>query len=526
MPSSAVESRYGRHATVVDKLTQEERSQASVLGSLERRLETLDDDLRDTEIRLLRENEKRRGEILTNYKHALAAIDGRRDQTIRATLYPRENALRVAAEFTHGYDVSGPIDQWDEARARAVTMGGLIEKRLQFIRNWVREVEADASAVAACHADSIQIFFSTCVGLGSWRRIIDLGPGGIDLVIIDEAGKATVAETLISMYYARRAMLIGDEKQLPPTPPVFERKLCGDTCPKVAEHAGIELARIPDHEIPLPACWHECSLFEWLWRLRPDVPRVMLDVQFRMHPNIADFVSKVFYQEELKSGVKGEDRRISFAEFTQPICLVSTSAYKDRFEDKVEKSFRNPLEAKIIGQILKKADPALTESAEFGVITPYAEQVRLIQAELTRLKGGLKQVQLADEDIASVHSFQGSERDVIIISFVRSAQDCDLCGGTGIREKKASRFDCDRCNGKGFAGSALKFVLDLRMLNVGFTRAKKMLILVGDINGLTNPVRTKGEPGGKILAEFRDYIANRGKVLHVWEMGTQINETD
>ena len=73
----------------------------------------------------------------------------------------------------------------------------------RFVASWVRDVEADASAVAACHADAIQVFFSTCVGLGSWRRIVDLGPGGIDLVIVDEAGKATVPETLMPLVYWR-----------------------------------------------------------------------------------------------------------------------------------------------------------------------------------------------------------------------------------------------------------------------------------------------------------------------------------
>ena len=69
--------------------------------------------------------------------------------------------------------------------------------------------------------------------------------------------------------------------------------------------------------------------------------RVMLDVQFRMHPSIADFVGRIFYPEGLRSGVTGEDRLLRFAEFTQPICLVPTSAYKNRFEENVGTSFRN-----------------------------------------------------------------------------------------------------------------------------------------------------------------------------------------
>jgi len=65
----------------------------------------------------------------------------------------------------------------------------------------------------------------------------------------------------------------------------------------------------------------------------------------------------------------------------------------------------------------------------------------------------------------------------------------------------------------------LTFARDLRRLNVAFSRARRMLVLVGDIDALTDPRFRDGAPGGRVLAQFRSYVADRGKVLHVWEGG-------
>ena len=245
----------------------------------------------------------------------------------------------------------------------------------------------------------------------------------------------------------------------------------------------------------------------------------MLDVQFRMHPDIAEFVGRVFYPEGLATGVSAEDRRLAFAEFTRPVVLISTSAYGDRFEEAVQPSYRNALEAKMVRRIVEKADRELDAPRKFGVITPYASQVQLILKELDGRIDGLTNVKLGREDVASVHSFQGSERDVIIISFARSPRPCTVCQGSGERRNKAGHRPCESCNGRGSTGPGLRFVRDLRLLNVGFSRAARMLILIGDFDALTDPRKREGAAGGQVLADFRDYVTDRGQVLHVWEQG-------
>jgi len=239
----------------------------------------------------------------------------------------------------------------------------------------------------------------------------------------------------------------------------------------------------------------------------------MLDTQFRMHPSIADFVGSVFYPEGLVTGVSPKERELGFGEFSRPVCLISTSAYENRHEEFLEPGYRNELEAGAVRRVIEKAEAELKHPQEFGVITPYTEQKHLINRKLADLLPDLKKVRLTPDDVASVDSFQGSERDVIIVSFARSPKTCGLCQGTGTRGQRR----CDDCQGKGWRGTGLTFARDLRRLNVAFSRARKMLILIGDIEALTDARYRGGAPGGQVLNLFKQYVADHGKVLHLWE---------
>lgn len=259
--------------------------------------------------------------------------------------------------------------------------------------------------------------------------------------------------------------------------------------------------------------------------------RVMLNKQFRMNPRIASFVGEVFYPEGLESGVSENDRTLRFAEFTEPMCLISTSAYQDRFEHSRQSSYFNGLETRMVRRVITKAEQQLDRPATFGIITPYAEQVRQLQTELKGDMRSFKKVQLSNEDIASVNSFQGSQRDVIIVSFVRSPQVCPRCKGEGKKSKQKctfhnfpgiDRFDPNQpqgeCRGRGWLGSRLTFVQDLQRLNVALSRAKSMVILVGDIGALTDAKFSPGDSGGReVLERFEKYVTDVGLVLRVWE---------
>ena len=394
---------------------------------------------------------------------------------------------------------------------------------------WATNAEKLSALERACHAirkgearqerdaphDDPNVFFSTCVGLASWKHLTRCGRASIDLVIIDEAAHATIPESLVPLVYAKRVMLIGDEMQLPP--------LLSTGCPcnggdrggvrGVVAETQLRVSKSDAwHLAPLMAkCWLERSLFEWVWWERPDVPRVMLDEQFRMHPRIAQFVSRVFYEGRLKSGVSPKARELGFGRFTAPLCLIPTSHREDRFEQQVGSSYLNQLEAAIVLSVLKEAEGHLDRPLSFGVITPYSAQAAAIRHAVSGADSKFRRVQLGSDDIASVDSFQGSERDVIVISMTRSRRPCPLCSARhGVR---SSRTGCAACGGRGRLGTGLSFLRDLRRMNVAFSRAKRMLIVVGDICAVAGRGGNGADLGGRVVAEFERYVNDKGQVL-------------
>ena len=447
-----------------------------------------------------------------------------------STLLSRQRDAVEAAEF------QGEACGEDETEEFWRLMGEKVardhsktKKEHDFVRRWVIDLEADPTSVGQCYWDHLQVFFSTCVGIASWKELIH-GTRKFDYAIVDEAATVTTGETVMPLMYAEAGMLVGDEMQLPPYD-VSEGNACGEGCQPMP--LGDDGGPAVENPVGPSRCWLSTSFFEYLWRSRPTVTRVMLDTQYRMNPRIASFVGEMFYPEGLHSGVSEADRTLRFAEFTEPMCLISTSAYNDRFEDYRNETYQNDLEARIIRRVLLKAEQQLPRPARFGIITPYAGQVVELKKCLKGDMSSFKKARLAEDDIASVNSFQGSQRDVIIVSFVRSPNTCPRCGGSGVKAKQGcvyknyqgqDGFDPNQprgeCRGRGWLGSGLTFVQDLRRLNVALSRAKSMVILVGDIEALTNPKLTRRNyEGREVLEKFERYVSDTGLVLRVWETG-------
>lgn len=400
----------------------------------------------------------------------------------------------------------------------------LNEEKAEFCERWQKAAETSSKELTGLFWNTTQVFLSTCVGLASWRTFHEhCGRQGVEMVIIDEAAHATLAQTLIPLSRARRAILIGDEMQLPPAPPIELGRQCESSCSARCPEAACTPSSKQPFKADMSPCWLERSAFEWLAETRPSIPRVTLNRQFRMHPDIADFIGEIFYQDAggLENGVTARDRHLAFGEFTKAICLVSTSAYENRYEEKPDpeaRSYQNQLEVDLTRRILKRAGGTLGEAATFGIVTPYAAQKVLMEKELGEFFAPGSHVILGRDDIASVDSFQGSERDVMIASFVRSPKrqplKCRTCAGTGT----VGETVCDPCKGRGWTGTRLDWVHDLRRLNVAFSRARRMLILVGDIKSLTDP-RYGTKEGAEVLRRFFEHVTDRGRVLHVWEGG-------
>jgi len=171
-----------------------------------------------------------------------------------------------------------------------------------------------------------------------------------------------------------------------------------------------------------------------------------------MHPDIGEFISKVFYGGNVKMGESTVKNILRTPPpFDKQIIFIDTGKSKNPYESISGNSFKNDTEASCISEIIV---PRLIEdgvsTANFAVIAPYKAQVANISEKL-------KINNISNVETSTLDSFQGMEFDVIVFSFTRSA-----------------------------IGKKVGFLDDVRRLNVAFSRAKKKLILVGNSKTLTH----------------------------------------
>lgn len=314
-------------------------------------------------------------------------------------------------------------------------------------KEWQKRVTQGDGLLQESIADSTLVG-ATCLGVASLSSAIEFN---FDWVIVDEAGKATPPEILVPICLGRKVVLVGDHKQLPP----------------VVDEA---LLKLQDKErMNISKKDLELSLFEYLERSLNDDCKSILDEQYRMNPVIGDLISKLFYESKLISKTSREEKTIPLKMFeSKPLVWLSTASRSDRKEEPISDSFRNTCEAKLIFEQLLEIDEelgGLKLKKEIAIIAGYRGQ----RDRLTRLYESNYKARFHNMtvEINTVDAFQGRETDIVFYSIVRS-------------------------NDEGNLG----FLKDVRRLNVAFSRARELLVVVGDhqcaqrrldINGQENP---------------------------------------
>ena len=155
--------------------------------------------------------------------------------------------------------------------------------------------------------------------------------------IVDEAGRATLPEVLVPIVRSERAILVGDERQLPP---MVDDMIANDS-----------------DDVSLGT-----SLFQGLVEQVDGTGTehmAILRTQYRMHPAIGNLISGVFYDGMLQNGDRPRSRRRSLEWLPAPVCWISTSALPNKQENRTGDSYANVSEADLVFQLLAKMEAKL-----------------------------------------------------------------------------------------------------------------------------------------------------------------------
>lgn len=238
--------------------------------------------------------------------------------------------------------------------------------------------------------DSAEVICCTCSSSFDPR----LSKYTFSQVLVDEATQAVEPECLLPLLKgAKKVILVGDHMQLGPVV----------VCREVA-NAGLKV-----------------SLFERLVKI--GVKPVMLQIQYRMHPELSVFSSNTFYDGGLQNGISAKDREatnsFNWPNPERPILFWHVRGYEEMSASGT--SYLNRTEADKINNILCEMVEGGISLNKIAIITPYKGQRGFLTQFLMRT-GSLKQPMYKELEIASIDSFQGREKDYIIISTVRSSE--------------------------------------------------------------------------------------------------------
>ncbi|KAI6044781.1 SEN1 N terminal-domain-containing protein [Pisolithus marmoratus] len=246
-----------------------------------------------------------------------------------------------------------------------------------------------------------------------------------EMIIIDEAAQAIELSSLIPLKFrSSRCIMVGDPQQLPPT--VLSQEAC--------------------------KFQYNQSLFVRLQKHRPDAVH-LLSIQYRMHPEISQLPSHLFYQRRLLDG-PDMARETAKAWHSHPKFgpYRFFNVNRGQEQETPGHSLKNPTEAQFAVALyarLRKDYAATDLDFRVGVVSMYRGQVNELQRTFERRFG--------DDIRGKIHfntvdGFQGQEKDIIILSCVRAGPGLQTVG----------------------------FLADVRRMNVALTRAKSSLFILGN----------------------------------------------
>ena len=353
------------------------------------------------------------GEEVVRLGHPARVLTALREHTLDLLVEDQEETRQARKLVKKAFALFRQAGKFTRARPEPGARQQMRQEARQLLAD-ARQSEAQAVERVLDHA---RILCATLTGLDSEV----LGGRDFDLAVIDEAGQSTEPACWLPLLRCRRVVLAGDHCQLPPT------VLSADAA---REGFGI-------------------SLMERLVGMYGAQVTRRLDVQYRMHQDIMLFSSQQFYEGTLQAHASVREHRLCDLAGVAA-CALTESAVQfldtagagfDEQRESGGESRLNLAEADLVSRKVRALLACGVAPEMIGVIAPYAAQVRLLRERLA----------VAGLEIDSVDGFQGREKEVVVLSLVRS-------------------------NPEGEVG----FLADVRRLNVALTRARRKVLVVGD----------------------------------------------
>ena len=271
-----------------------------------------------------------------------------------------------------------------------------------------------------------------------------------DVVVIDEATQATEPSCLIPLVKAKKLIMAGDHRQLPPTILNSEANALSFT------------------------------LFERFLKIYPEAS-YMLRIQYRMNEKIMRFPSEKFYGGKLIAHQSVKDIKLSDLTGKEikdkilgdtPIVFVDTQG---RFLEKFKRgsfSKYNPHEARLVKELVDRLIEYGVKPDYIGIITPYKDHEDYLKSQIEGV------------EIHTVDGFQGREKEIVILSLVRSNPEQEI-----------------------------GFLSDLRRINVAITRARRKLIIIGDAKTLST---------NNFFHDLIQYVKDNGRTVKIDDYGFRL----
>lgn len=288
----------------------------------------------------------------------------------------------------------------------------------------------------------------SCTLIGSAYRIMERRR--FSTLFIDEAAQALEPACWAAILRADRVVMGGDHQQLPPTVKSIE-----------AAKGGLS-----------------STLMQKVVELHPRSV-TLLAMQYRMNEDVMAFPSRWFYHGRLQAAPEVAHRQVSPLDTS--LTWMDTSALEYEEKENSYRSRSNAQEARLVIRALRDYIEMISpqkienERVDFGIITPYRGQARLLR-RLLKMQHYFRKLKRYIT-VGTVDGFQGQERDVIVISLVRD-------------------------NAEGNIG----FLRDLRRMNVAITRARMKLIIIGNVKTLSRH---------RFYRELAEHFRQHGELIEV-----------